>query len=234
MTEPIRIEGMESVRALLAAVGGTLDEASRLAQNKMAYEIYAAEKDQMKTDLASPTPWSVGALRYKKAGEGGGAAPDVPGAADYMENAFQTGSAVGAEQYLGVQTLGGQTAGPRASEKVLQAAGLMPPNTVWVPDRRVKLNAYGNVQGGVILAMITDLTKRGARGLNFAVIGKAPNQKGILTRIGDQWVPFLWFVSRRTYRPRLDFYGRGDQEVADKWRGIWDGYVQLALEKAAQ
>jgi hypothetical protein len=47
-------------------------------------------------------------------------------------------------------------------------------------------------------------------------------------------VPFLWFVSRRVYRARLDFYGRGDREVKAKWKGIWDGYVQKALEKAAK
>jgi hypothetical protein len=237
MTEAVRIEGMESVRALLAALGGTLDEAQRLSQNKMAYEIYAAEKDQMTTDIANPTPWSVGSLRYKKAGTetNFGDVPDVPGAAVYMANAFRAGSRVGPDEWLGVQIMGGQTAGPRRSEKLMQSKGLLPTNKVWVPARGVKLNRYGNIEGGVIARMLMDIQLGfvETKTKNFTLFGPKGNPKGVLTRIGDTWYPFLFFVDRQIYQPRYDFHGRGDREVAAKWRGIWDGYVAKALEKAA-
>ena len=239
MSESIRLDGLESVRAMLAALGGTLNEAQRLSQNRMAYEIYIAEKDQMKTDLDRPTPWSVGSLRYKKAGSEEtnlGDAPDVPGSAVYMANAFRAGSRVGPDEWLGVQITGGQTAGPRRSEKLMRSIGILPANKVWVPARNVKLNQYGNVNGSVIARMLMDLQLGfvKTKTKNFALYGPKGNPWGVITKIGDTWYPFLYFMDRRTYRPRFEFFERADREVSSQWQTIWEGYVQKALEKAGK
>jgi hypothetical protein len=234
----IEIRGVESVRALLASLGGELDEASRLAQNKMAYELWAAEKDQIKSDLDRPAPWSVNALRYKKAGDAAslGDAPNVPGAAVYMANAFRAGSRVGPDEWLGVQIKGGVTAGPRRSERILQNAGILPRDTVWVPARGVGLDAYGNLKGGVIARMLMDLGQNPyarTRTKNFALIGPRGNPVGVITKVGDSWYPFLFFVPRATYRARYDFYGRADREVAARFADIWNEYLAQALAHLA-
>lgn len=240
MPEPIRITGLESVRALLAALGGNLEEASRLAQNKMAYELRLAEQDQMRSDLDRPTPFSVQALMYKKAETSAAAlgGPAGEGAAVYMVDKFahQGAGKVGPDEYLGVQALGGVTAGPRRSEKWFQSAGIIGPNIVWVPDRAVKLDAYGNIPGGPMSRMITDFDFNPyARTANkqFALWGPRGKPHGVLAKIGDTWHPYIWFVERRTYQARFDFYGRGDREISEKWQAIWEGYLQQALDRAA-
>lgn len=243
----VKLEGVESVRTMLARLGGTLQEAQRLAQNKMAYEIWRAEKDQMKSDLDRPTPWSVNAIRYKKASHAETNLGDIPatqGAAVYMANAFRAGSRVGPDEWLGVQVVGGQTAGPRRSEKLLQNAGILPPGKVWVPAQNVKLNRYGNVEGGVIARILMDLgqneyvaTDRADAKIKtkaFALFGPKNNPIGVLAKIGDTWYPYLYFVDRAAYKPRYDFYGRGDREAEAKWKAIYDEAVQKALEKAGK
>ena len=157
---------VNALRLLTAELGGQLPKVSGYAQNAMAYDIRIAEQDQMVTDLDRPTPWSVSSLRYKKAditvsSPPNSDAPKVPGAAVYMVNGFTRGSNVGADEYLGVQILGGVTAGPKRSEIMMGPSQYrwIDADTVWVPaiGGSAPIDEYGNIPGPVMSAMLSSL-----------------------------------------------------------------------------
>lgn len=233
----IRIDGVDKVAAMLVTIKGELPKVAERSQNALVYQMWLAEKEQMRVDIDRPTPWSVGALRYKKVGKPSASEPPTDGAAVYMADGFKAGSRVGAKDWLGVQILGGKTAGPKRSERLMQSIGILRPDHVWVPDRGVKLDAYGNVKGSTMSALITDL------GLNpyartkdkqFCLIGKPP--VGVLARVASGgeslWLPFLWFVPRKTYRERFGFYRRAEKERASELPGIINEQLRRVLDSA--
>jgi hypothetical protein len=236
MSVAIEIRGLDDVRSMLAALGGEMEAVNKYGQNKMAYELMLAEREQMKTDLDRPNPWSVGSVRYKQYGVSAIAAPDIKGAAVYMLDQFASGSRVGQDEYLGVQILGGKTAGPRRSEKVLNAARIVPKGKVWVPAAGVSLDRYGNIPGARFSEMLTDF------GLNpyaipsetfarYVPIGPKGNAVGIFRKLRGKFQPFIWFVDPKTYTSRYDWYGRADREVDARFAAIWDDQVSRALRR---
>ena len=233
----IELRGLNPVKELLAGLGGELGKASELAQNKMAYEIAQAEKEQMRTDLDRPTPWTVGSLRYKKVGASPVGAPKVEGAAVYFETPWGYSDGLGADEWLGVQILGGSTAGPKRSEARLQMLGWMPRDKVWVPAVGTRLDRYGNVPGSLISDMLSNLGANpygrnadpSAVRVRYLLVGEPGREEGVFQKLGGDWVPFLWFVDRETYRKRFDFYGRADREVRQGFAKILDTYLDKAL-----
>lgn len=236
----IQLEGLSSVRELLAAIGPGLEVANEKAQNRMAYALMVAEREQAKASLANPTPFSVSSIVYKKVGatsfKVGSVTvptPAIPGAGVFVGDLFQRFGAT-EEHYLGVQIFGGKTAGPRRSELALQSLGFMPTGTVWAPAPGVGFDAYGNIKGSVISSMIADFKRNGRRGENFVIIGRAGDEKGVLTRVGDGWYPFLFFIKPATYDARFGFYDRANAEVAQKFPAILREEVEKVLAQAAK
>lgn len=226
----IDIRGVDSVKALLAGLGGELAEVSRLSQNAMAAEIWKAEKEQMKSDLDRPTAWSVNSLRYKKAGENGSdGAPVIAGAAVYFATPFGD-PGLQAEEWLGVQSVSGKTAGPKRTELMLISAGIITHGTVWVPAPAAKLDAYGNLNGMALKKVITDALSNNP-GKSSAIIGKPPNARAIITKVRGDWYPYIFFVNRKEYSARYDFYGRVDREIAARFSEIWGKYLDIAISK---
>lgn len=239
MAEAIRLEGLDNVKELIAGLGPGLQRANERAQNKMAYELMVAERDQLKSEIDRPTPYSVSSIAYKKVGASSFtvgnltvSTPDIPGAGVFVVDRRKQQPA-DERSYLGVQIFGGTSAGPKGSELALRAMGLLPSGKVWVPASNVKLDAYGNVRASGIQAMVADLKANGRRGINFAVIGPKGDERGIFTKIGDEWYPWLWFVTPRTYQARLGFYERAEKEVATKFPGILAVEVDKELAKMA-
>lgn len=235
-----RVDGLTDVRRTLAALTGELAEASRLAQNKMAYQVRVAEREQMAADLDRPTPWSLNALRYSKAKIGSGGR--VSGASVYMANAFTAGTNVGPDEWLGVQILGGQTAGPKRSERRLQSLSWMPRDHVWVPAAETPLDRYGNVRGSMISDMLSNLGANpygrnadpSAVDVRYVLVGPMGKEEGVFRKVRGQWVPFLWFVPRQRYTQRFEFYQRAmDETRADFQRHI-DHYVTIGLARAGR
>jgi hypothetical protein len=226
----LQITGLDEVRAMLAGLAIELKDASDKAQTRLAYTIMLAEKDQMDQDLDRPTPWSKGALRYKAAGKPpiDDSAPLIDGAAVYFVTPFGI-PGLQQEEWLGVQALSGQTAGPKRSELALQALGALARDYVWVPDPAVKLDTYGNVPGTTIQSMLAAL-KTGATG-NWALWGPKDKPLGVRANIGGDWVPYLWFVPRKTYRARWDFYGRAERETDQHFVSLFNEEVQRALDR---
>ena len=236
---PSRLEGANVVRVALAAIAGDLPKALKRAQNRMIYAIWNAQKDQMKTDIDRPTPFSVKSLQYKKAGPPKALELDTNDAAVYMANSFVAGSKVGPDEYLGVQIVGGMAAGPKRSEKLMQSLGWMPKGTTWVPAVGVPLNQYGNVSGGLISAMLTNLganpygdkKDRSKEKTLFVLVGPVGKEEGVFRKIGGEWKPFLWFVKRPAYRARYKFHERGASEIATRYPAILSGEIAGAINK---
>jgi hypothetical protein len=240
MSASVTLKNVEEVKALLVGLTGHIEEVNRLSQNAMAYQVRDAEKAQMQSDLDRPTPFSINAVLYKKYGVSSLAAPNVPGAAVYMADAFRAGSRVGPDQWLGVQIEGGVTAGPRRSEKILQSKGWMPTDKVWVPAVGCPLDRHGNVRGADISAMLTSLganpygrrtpgSKRKVPQAYF-LIGDPGNEEGVFRQVGSTYVPFIWFVPRQEYKKRFDFYGRADTEINTSYMGHVSHFIDEALK----
>lgn len=235
----IQLEGLNSVREMLAAIGPGLEKANEKAQNRMAYALMVAEREQAKASLANPNPFTVSSIVYKKVGatsfKVGNTSvptPDIPGAGVFVGDLFKRFGA-NEKHYLGVQIFGGKTAGPRRSELALQAMGMMPQGKVWVPAPNVGLDAYGNMRGAGIGSMLADLKRNGRRGENFAVMGRAGQEWGIITKVGDDWYPWMLFVDERSYSERFGFYDRANTEVSQKFVGILREEIERELARAA-
>lgn len=225
---------------MLLELGPGLIEVNEKAQNRLAYALMQAERDQAKSSLDRPTPYSISSIAYKKVGAtsfsvGGLTVPTpaIPGAGVFVGDLFGRGGA-SAEHYLGVQIFGGKTAGPRGSELALQALNMMPSGTVWVPAPGTGLDAYGNVSGTAIRSMLADLRANGRRGENFVVIGQPGDERAVFTQVAGEWHPFLYFIQPATYTDRYGFYERADAEVAQQFPGIMNEELDRALERIAR
>lgn len=244
MADTIRLEGVASVQAMIADLGPGLDRANKNAQNKMAYELMKAEKDQLKSALDRPTPFSVNSIAYKKADatsftvKAGGktatvATGDVKGAGVFVADIANQERADD-QDYLGVQTMGGTTAGPRPSEIELKRLGMMPAGMVWVHAGGATLNAYGNVPGPTIRSMLADLRNNGRRGKKFFIMGSPGQEKGVYINVGGNWLPFIYFVTPRVYGKKLGFYERAEAEITANFNRILAEAVDYQLERMAR
>ena len=235
--ESIKLEGLNNVKEMLAALGPGLEAANERAQNKMAYELMLAEREHAKAKLDRPTSFTISSIVYKKYGASSFTVgdltvttPDIPGAGVFVGDLFKRFGA-NEEHYFGVQIFGGKTAGPRASELRLQEMGMMPRDKVWVPASGVGLDSYGNVKGTVIQKMLAELMANGRKAPNFVVLGKPGQETGIYTKVGEDWFPFLAFVDAKSYSGRVDFYEKADSEVQQKFTGIFNEAIDSELAK---
>ena len=244
MAESIRLEGVASVRAMIADLGPGLDRANKNAQNKMAYELMVAEKDQAKTRFDRPTPYTVSSIAYKKTDatsfsvSGGGQSatvntPDIKGAGVFVVDIAKQAGA-DADAYLGVQTVGGPTAKPRRSEVFLQKEGMMPQGYVWVPASGASFNTYGIIPASTIWSMMRDLDNNDGKGKTYFLMGRGDGAMGVYVKKMGQWMPFLWFIKPRDYQPRLGFYERADAEIAAQFNKILSDAIDYQLERMAR
>ncbi len=239
MAEAIRLEGLDSVKKLIDELPAGLQRAGVRAQNSMAYWTWDLERDQLARDIDRVTPYSVSSIAYKKVGASSFtvgnltvSTPNIPGAGVFVVDRRKQQPA-DERSYLGVQIFGGTSAGPKGSELALRAMGLLPSGKVWVPASNVKLDAYGNVRAKGIQAMVADLKANGRKGKEFVVVGPPGDERGIFTKIGDEWYPWLWFVTPRTYQARFGFYERAEKAVQLHFKGLLDEEINKELAKMA-
>jgi hypothetical protein len=219
------VTGVEDVKAMLADLAVTMPRAAIDATNQTIYQLWGAEKLQMVADLDRPVPYTLNAILYERMNAGG------KGGKVWVKDLIRSTGA-DENQYIGVQTIGTTSRSRmKGSEKALQEFGIMPSGMVWVPDRRhVALDSHGNVSARAIKSMVDEFRKwRDARNptRNFALI----KGKGILTRVGGEWYPFIWFVTPRQYKARFDFYGRADKEMEYAFGDIYAKAIQKELDR---
>lgn len=238
----VRLEGLNTVRELLAGLGPALQKANERSQNKMAYELMKAERDQAKTDLNWPTPAFISSIQYKKYGVKD-LLLETTGAGVYMSDFIGGGGdRASFENVAGVQIIGGMPAGPKRSEVILMQRGFMRPDQTWVPAEVAPRDKYGNIPGSEWSAALTNLGfnqyAQLVQARQWYIAGKPGNYIGIWKKVTDpskpgQWQPWVYFVPRKNYSERFKWIERADMEIAAQFESILDWYVTDELKKMA-
>jgi hypothetical protein len=222
-------EDLARIRAMIAELKARAPEASRAALAELVPKVQQGVKVQATLDMDRPVPFTLGAIMYNVDDRGFG------GGRVFVADRFRSGGA-DESHYLGVQTLGGTRTRKKASEISFQRMGIMPVGTVWVPDGSVRLDNNGNVPARAIRAAIDEFAQYGRRqapGRNFYVRGGVNYPTfGIFTRVGDEFYPWLWFVSPRRYAELFDFYGRAMSEAKYHFDEIYSKQMRKLLEQA--
>lgn len=185
------------------------------AANATGRYVYAALRSEMQQVFDRPTPWALGGLRFKLA------TVSQPSVRIWLDESPDKG--IPAADFLAAEIEGG-TRKLKRFERALQAKGLMPRGTFAVPGREAPLDAYGNVPGSFIVRMLSDLQAFGEQGYRanrkgvrkgkqktnyFFVPAKGSHLKpGVYWHLPNGFLAVVFvFVTRASYRKRLDFYG---------------------------
>lgn len=249
----VRIKELDSTMAQLSSrVEKQARYAAMVSINRVAWLATEATKSEMRKVFDRPTPWVIGGVRYKKATRDYlRAVIDL----DFWGN--KQGVAV--EQVLKAEIFGGSRQKKR-HEIALERVGILPPGMVVIPGSAAKLDAYGNMQAGQINQIISFFQAFGQQGYQANMSDKrkasiarggkkqqgftyfALRQKrgkllpGVYQRIdfahGSAVKPVMIFVSRATYRQRLDFYGIAQRVVDANLRPEFDKAMAEALRTA--
>lgn len=249
-TATIKLEGLNSVRELIASLSPALEKANERAQNKMAYELMVAEREQVKSDLDKPVPSTVNSILYKKYGANTlkftnpsitVPVPNIKGAGVFVGDLFGFKQAT-VEDLLGVQIAGGLPAGPKRSAVILQNFNWMRLDQVWVPAVGAPLDQYGNLRGSLLAYMLqnmgTNIYAPVKEEAKFILIGEPGNYEGIwwkgsasTSTKGGEWRPLIWFIDKPAYMPRYRWNERAEQEINANFKQILDWYIDDELNK---
>lgn len=203
-------------------LGNSILFASVVALTRTAQKIKAAEIDLMKAKLDRPKPQTLNSLIVKPATK------EKPEAA--VETKDRSGiSGVPSGVYLSPLVDGGRRR-MKASEKQLRTQGS---GSYWVPGEFAELDAYGNIKGGTIAKILSQLRLRRDSTANASGSRKSKGKRKTsafflrgnivflrqteFTGGGreDQIKPYLFLIKPPKYRAILPFYQTAE-EVADQ------------------
>ncbi|SHE67504.1 hypothetical protein SAMN02745157_0687 [Kaistia soli DSM 19436] len=190
------------------------------ALNFTAAETRKVLRSEMERVFDRPTPFTLNGMFVQSATEA-----DLS-AAVFFKDFAPKGTPAG--KYLRAQIEGGSRRQKR-SERAFAAAGLSGNRGFWVPGSSLKLNAYGNVPGSVMVQILAAVRAFGEvgyvanktansakrnksyRARDYFVIPPGHRLKpGVWVRVGRDIWPVLLFVEAVSYRKRFDFFGKGE------------------------
>lgn len=124
-----------------------LPYAAMRAVNALATQIYGEWRKDARQDFDRPVARTTTAPRYTRATK-----------ADMTARVFinDTNAGVPAAKYLQAEVHGGSRAAT-GLERGLQRVGLLQPGQIAVPAKTQKLNSFGNVSGGVVVQILSQL-----------------------------------------------------------------------------
>jgi hypothetical protein len=223
--------------------------ATALALTKTAQYVQGELTKAMDTVFDRPTPYTKNALYVKPATKS-----SLVAVVKVKDESFKGNPAV---RYLFPEITGG-TRTLKGFEKLLQRAGVMPAGWYAIPTSAALLDAYGNVSGGVVTRILSQLqaardsltnesavlkakrnrTKRNAR--YFAVNPATERGKlkpGIYERLGSVWGSgirpiFLYTQKQPSYAARYDFYGMAKRLAAERYPIEAEAAIKQALATA--
>ncbi len=201
-----------------------------LAMTRTAQDVKVDEISVMQRVFDRPTPYTLNALGVKPATK-----------ADAIASVeFKGFGGTPAKRFLNPEVHGGERS-QKSSERRL--APLMRGYRFWVPGRGAKLNGYGNIAGGTLTSILSQL-KMSSDPLQNATGSKRSKAKrkakayfvpkgsglraGVWQRSGSTIKPVLIFVSRALYRKRFPFYETAAATVARRF----DENFAAALSRA--
>ncbi|MBB1074481.1 hypothetical protein HUU62_08665 [Rhodoferax sp. 4810] len=209
------------------------------AINNTAFQVRTAEQAEISNVFDRPTPWLLKTIYVTKATTQRLSAAVGPNEW-FTKSGYRVGHSTPWERVLAPHVYGGKRIN-KAFENRLRAARLLPDGWYAVPGQGAKLDAYGNMRGGDLVAIMSwigamglyagdNMNKRAKQSqrrnkaqqrgesyfaLRTATHGLAP---GVYKKTGRTWVtsrikPVLIFVNKSNYRKRLDYYGVANRVV---------------------
>lgn len=206
-------------------------------------------RDEMKRSFDRPTPFTLNSLYVSPATK-----QNLSASVKIKDEALKGNAAI---KFLGPEIYGGSRS-MKASEHLLNRAGVLPAGWSMVPASGAQLDGYGNLPRGVIQRILSQLSasrdslqnatpasKRRSRkrvgGQYFAAIpGRARTahlKPGIYERfgfaVGSAIRPVLMFIPRMPrYRQRYKFFEIADQVARMRWPTEFAIAMRKALETA--
>lgn len=218
MRARITADGLDDALAALSSLGeGLARRALADALNHTANQARQALKAEMSSVFDRPTPWTLNSIRILHAKP-----TDTPEAAVWVKDEAGGKKPFGADDYLLPQVEGGNRF-TRRSEKYLREAGILPAGRFVVPAAGARLDAYGNIQRGHMMQILSGLkalrlsgsyhnatdsrrSMRKGHGRAFFVMKRGKTPIGIGERRGKNMLMVLAFVRQPQYRERFRFY----------------------------
>lgn len=235
----ITADGLDDALAALAKLGdGLAPRALADALNHSANQARQALRTEMENIFEpKPTPWVLNSIRILHAKPS--AAPE---AALWVQDQAAGKNPFTAEDYLLPQVEGGERI-KRRSEGYLRESGILPAGRFVVPAGGARLDAYGNIQKGHMMQILSGLkamkllgsdgaatsSKRSLRkgnALAFFVLKRGKTPIGIAERRGKNVVMVLAFVRQPQYRARFKFHDVVRRVAED------DGQLEANIDKA--
>lgn len=212
------------------------------ALTKTMQGVQLAEREVMGSVFDRPTPYTQRSLAV------------IPATKERLATQLHVreGGGTPAWKFLDPEIEGGARR-KKSFELRLERAGILKPGEYVVPGAGIALDAYGNIRGGTIERILSQLgaaeqwagyqanmttrsrkrALRKAGGRYFVLRGtKAPD--GVYFRSGGKIVPVLIFVPRPHYRPRYPYYSTAEKifgrAFAANFHDGWRRYVAPKLK----
>lgn len=234
----IKIEGLEKIQRRLGDISDKdMAFVTAYALTKSAQDIRAEERRVMESVFDRPTKFTLNALFVKPATKS-----DLQAVVYFKDGG---GKRIPASRYLMPQVEGGRRS-HKAFERRLIRQGIMRQDEYAVPGQGASLDAHGNMRGGDIERILSQLgaaeqwagyqanttsrsraraVRRGGR--YFVLRGtKAPD--GIYHRTtGRDIMPVIMFVRQPQYAKLFPFYETGEQVFDRVFTGhVKEGFVR--------
>lgn len=193
----VNIKGLDALKNQLTnKVKKNIQFATAKALTETAVLVKKAEIHEMRDVFDRPKPNTLDAIYIKAA------TPDNLSATVGIKN--YAGKGIEASKYLAAQIKGGSRRIKRF-EKALQSVGALPPGYRAVPGSAAKMDAYGNMQGGQIVQILSFFRSFPEAGYkaNMTDKGRAKLARGTKTKQG-----FTYFVGRPGDRLPLGIWQR--------------------------
>ncbi len=219
-------------------LGKDLPEATAMAMNWLSFDIKSAVVEEMSVRYDRPKKWTLNSLFVERPNKADW--PNIT-AAVYFKEFASKGNPAG--RYLH-PTIAGISRPHKGFEKALIRAGLMNSDEYAVPGKAIRLNQYGNVSGGAIKQMLSQLkagnaeqwetetsreNKRGRTGRlggnRYFVPSTSSNlPRGVYRRVGraKPKLLFLFVTDRPDYKIMLPFQQIGERIVRWQHQGVFD------------
>lgn len=218
MKASIHARDLDDALAALQKLGaGLAPRALADALNHSANQARQALRAEMESVFDRPTPWTLNSIRVLQAKPSAS-----PEAAVWVQDVSGGKNPFSAEDYLLPQVDGGERF-TRRSEKYLRESGILPAGRFVVPGEGARLDAYGNIQRGQMMQILSGLkamklsgsdnaatdSKRSLRkghATAFFVLKRGKTPIGIAERRGKNLSMVLAFVRQPQYRERFKFH----------------------------
>lgn len=251
----VTLTGFDKAQRTLANLDKQARYAASLTLNTLArYPVQDAVRHEMRDSLDRPTPFTLNSLTVAKRAT----SADLSAVVGFKQVA---GGSRPASDYLRWQVSGGQRR-LKGFEVALRSIGVLPGGYFITPGQGAKMDAYGNVSRGQIVAILSYFRAFQEQGRGFKMNStpatRARMARGTRTRLGYRYfvgrpggrgqlgiyqdvriapgvrelLPVFIFVQWARYEPRLDVQEAARQAVRREAAPIYQAALAQALRSA--